>query len=241
MRRIVNFLTSLAEKPGISATDCVLAVTTLSFDIAGLEIYLPLLHGAKLVIASAQAASDAHRLVHTLEESGATVLQATPVTWRMLLDANWSGRRTLRALCGGEALTRDLSRQLAGRVGELWNLYGPTETTIWSCRHQLSEAAPADHSIEPIGHPIANTQVYVLDPDQQPVPLGAVGEIYIGGEGVARGYLRVGAHGARFIADPLAAVPVRACTAPETWDAGGRTARVPGSQRSSGQDPRRPR
>ncbi|MBV9775383.1 MAG: AMP-binding protein, partial [Gemmatimonadetes bacterium] len=156
----------------------------LSFDIAGLELFLPLLTGARVVIASRETAADARLLAERIESSGATVLQATPATWRMLLADGWSGNAHLRAFCGGEALDADLVRQLRPRVAELWNLYGPTETTIWSTLHRVEADA-----VPPVGRPIANTRLYLLDAHLNPVPLGAAGELYIAGEGVARGYL----------------------------------------------------
>ncbi len=138
---VVNFLRSMQRCPGISAADRVFAVTTISFDIAGLEIYLPLIAGAEVILASREDAADAHRLMHLIERWRVTVLQATPVTWRMLLGAGWRGAPALKALCGGEALATDLSRELVDRVGTLWNVYGPTETTIWSCAHRIASAS----------------------------------------------------------------------------------------------------
>jgi amino acid adenylation domain-containing protein len=204
---LVNFLSSMQQSPGIHATDCMLAVTTVSFDIAALEIYLPLLNGAKLILASREAASDAQQLMEMIEHFDVTVLQATPATWKLLLSGRWSGRPNLKALCGGEALSTDLSRELIGRVGILWNLYGPTETTIWSCGQRI--ATPDKHGfVESIGRPIANTQIYVMDSHRQLVPIGVAGEIYIGGAGVARGYLnRPELTAERFLADPFSTDP----------------------------------
>jgi amino acid adenylation domain-containing protein len=204
---VVNFLSSMRQSPGTSATDCMLAVTTVSFDIAGLEIYLPLVNGAKVVLASREAASDARRLTALLGDFDVTVLQATPAMWQLLLSGGWRGKSNLKALCGGEALTADLSANLRGRVGALWNLYGPTETTIWSCGRQVTTPSESG-SLESIGRPIANTQMYILDPQRQPVPIGVAGEIYIGGAGVARGYLnRPELTAERFLSDPFSADP----------------------------------
>jgi amino acid adenylation domain-containing protein len=201
---VVNFLTSMQQNPGISATDRMLAVTTVSFDIAALEIYLPLVNGAKLVLASREAASDAQLLMAMLEEFDISVLQATPATWQLLLSGGWGGRSNLKALCGGESLTTDLSGKLVSRVGALWNLYGPTETTIWSCGRQIAVVPDERGSVESIGRPISNTQIYILDRQQRAVPIGVVGEIYIGGAGVARGYLnRPELTAERFVADPF--------------------------------------
>jgi len=182
---IVNFLLSMQREPGFSATDTLLAVTTLSFDIAGLEIYLPLIAGGRTVIASREDIQDPARLIKRMQESGCTVMQATPATWRALIQAGWSGSPNLKVLCGGEALLRDLAEDLLPRCAELWNMYGPTETTVWSTIHRITFATPSI----PIGKPIANTQLYVMNAQRNLVPAGAIGELYIGGDGLARGYL----------------------------------------------------
>jgi amino acid adenylation domain-containing protein len=205
---VVNFLTSMRRNPGITAADCLLGVTTVSFDIAALEIYLPIVSGAKLILASREAASDPKLLLAMLGESAVTIMQATPTTWQLLLSEGWNGSSNLKALCGGEALTTDLSGKLINRVAGLWNLYGPTETTIWSCVRHIAAGRNACESVEHIGRPIANTQIYILDSRLQPVPIGVVGEIYIGGAGVARGYLnRPELTAARFVADPFSHDP----------------------------------
>ncbi|MBU6399317.1 MAG: amino acid adenylation domain-containing protein [Verrucomicrobia bacterium] len=183
-RNVVSFLHAMRAQPGIEAGDVLLAITTLSFDIAGLEIFLPLTVGAKVVLADREMASDAPRLAALLEASGATIMQATPSTWRLLVEAGWAGHPRLKLLCGGEALPRELATQLGGRGAGLWNLYGPTETTIWSS----AQPVPPGTGIVPIGRPIANTQFYILDCHGQPAPVGVPGELFIGGDGVARGY-----------------------------------------------------
>ncbi len=198
-RAVINLLTSMRRTPGLEANDVMLAVTTLAFDIAGLEIFLPLTTGARVVIASREVAGDGGRLGNLIRESGATVMQATPATWRMLLHAGWEGNPRLKILCGGEALSPDLAENLLPRCAELWNLYGPTETTIWST---VSRVWP-DQSIT-IGRPIANTQTYVLNPELQPVPVGVAGELFLGGDGLSRGYLnRPELSADRFISDPF--------------------------------------
>ena len=203
---VVNFLTSMLKSPGIVAADRMLAVTTISFDIAALEIYLPLVSGATLVLASREAASDPRMLIAMIEEMDVTILQGTPATWQLLLSGGWLGRKNLKALCGGEALTRGLAEKLANRVAVLWNLYGPTETTIWSCGRQVPASPDQLMSVESIGRPIANTQVHILDQWHQLVPIGAPGEVCIGGAGVARGYLgRPELTAERFINDPFSA------------------------------------
>jgi len=183
-RAVVNFLRSMQREPGIGAQDRFVAVTTLSFDIAGLEIHGPLTAGGTVVLASRAAALDGLRLAQLLERERATLLQATPATWRLLLDSGWRGRPGLKMLCGGEALPRELAEQLLATGGELWNMYGPTETTIWSTLERVTNPAQGIA----IGKPIANTQVYVLEPSGQPAPIGVGGELCIGGDGLARGY-----------------------------------------------------
>ncbi|MBD5656983.1 MAG: amino acid adenylation domain-containing protein, partial [Candidatus Eremiobacteraeota bacterium] len=203
-RALTNFLWSMRLRPGLGAQDTLVAVTTVSFDIAALELYLPLVVGAKLVVASSEEAADGSALLDLLRRSGATVLQATPITWRFLLDAGWRGTPSLKMLCGGEALSRELAARLLQCGDDLWNMYGPTETTIWSSVLRLE---PGDGPV-PIGPPIANTQFYILDAHGQLSPPGTPGELYIGGDGVALGY-----HGRpeqtreRFVPDPFRNVP----------------------------------
>lgn len=183
-RAAVNFLQSMQDRPGMDEDDRLLAVTTLSFDISLLEIYLPLMTGAECVIASRQEVKDGRHLGHMLEEFGITVMQATPATWRMLIEAGWHGKSDLRILCGGEALPRDLATRLIDKADVVWNMYGPTETTVWS----TCDRVDSGEGTISIGRPIANTTVYVLDTNRRPVPVGFVGELYIGGVGLARGY-----------------------------------------------------
>lgn len=183
-RNVVNFLHAMRQEPGLSADDVLLAVTTPSFDIAGLEIWLPLVSGARVVIASRGDVLDGERLRAMIDEHAVTIMQATPTTWRLLLDAGWEGSSKLVALCGGERMPRELARDLVPRVSALWNMYGPTETTIWSTVHRVGDWK---REIS-IGHPIANTTIYVVDAAGRQVPIGVAGELCIGGEGVARGY-----------------------------------------------------
>ena len=185
-RALVNFLVAMREVPGFIAQDTLLAVTTLSFDIAGLELYLPLLTGGRVVVASREVAVDGNRLLQALSEFLPTVMQATPATWRMLIENGWAGARGLKILCGGEAMPRELASQLLERSAELWNMYGPTETTIWST---LDRVENRDGALT-IGRPIANTQVYLLDRHLHPVPRGVHGALHIGGDGLARGYFK---------------------------------------------------
>jgi amino acid adenylation domain-containing protein len=199
-RAVVNFLTSMGRQPGLETEDILLSVTTLSFDISVLEVFLPLIKGAKLVLASQETARDGCALAQLIADCGATVMQATPATWRLLLDAGWTGATHLKVLCGGEALPKDLARQLLERVNSLWNMYGPTETTVWSTIRRIT----APERAVSIGRPIANTQVYILDDNLQIVPRGAVGQLYIGGDGVSRGYLnRPELTAERFVCSPF--------------------------------------
>jgi acyl-coenzyme A synthetase/AMP-(fatty) acid ligase/acyl carrier protein len=180
---LANFLCSMLLEPGLGETDVLAAETTVSFDIAGLELYLPLLAGARIELIGSSTAGHGYALAEELRRCGATVMQATPATWQMLLDAGWQGGKSFRALCGGEALSPELAERLLDRVGALWNLYGPTETTIWSTAGRVVRE---DASIS-IGRPINNTRIYVLNGDI-PAPIGVAGEICIGGAGVAIGY-----------------------------------------------------
>ena len=199
-RGVVNFLTSMQREPGITAQDVLLSVTTLSFDIAGLELYLPLISGAKLVLVSSAVAADGNRLAQVLEAHNVTFMQATPSTWRLLIAAGWQGSDALKILCGGEAFPPDLAAALLERCGSLWNMYGPTETTIWST---LSQIASSEEQVT-IGRPIDNTSIYLLDPRGQPVPVGIPGELCIGGASVARGYLnRPELTAERFLENPF--------------------------------------
>ncbi|MDJ0676337.1 MAG: amino acid adenylation domain-containing protein [Calothrix sp. MO_167.B42] len=191
---VVNFLVSMQQEPGLTSSDVILAVTTISFDIAVLELFLPLTVGASTVIVSREVATDPIQLSKAISDSGATVMQATPSTWRMLLAIDWQGNQHLKILCGGEPLTRHLANQLLERSAAVWNMYGPTETTIWSTVYKVE---PGDEPIS-IGHPILNTQIYILQEpacSKNDVPKLAIneseteGSLYIGGLGLARGYL----------------------------------------------------
>ena len=183
---LTNFIGAMRRDLELSDRDVLAAVTTISFDIAGLELYLPLIIGACVVLVGRDVATDGFALAGLLADEGITVMQATPATWRLLVEAGWNGGSAFKALCGGEALPPDLADDLASRVGSLWNLYGPTETTIWSTAGRIT---PNSDQIT-VGRPIANTSVYIVDPAGEPVPIGVPGEIWIGGSGVALGYHR---------------------------------------------------
>ncbi len=199
-RALVNLMFSMIKEPGLTDQDVLLAVTTLSFDMAIPELFLPLIVGARIVIVSSEEARDGNRLLNRLSICGATFMQATPASWRLLLAVGWQGDERLKILCGGEALPRDLATQLLERSHSLWNMYGPTETTVWSAVNKLEEKeGPVS-----VGRPIANTQIYILDRHLQMVPVGVPGELHIGGDGLSRGYLnRPALTAERFIANPF--------------------------------------
>jgi amino acid adenylation domain-containing protein len=198
---LMNLLCSMEREPGLSREDVLVAVTTLAFDIAGLELLLPLMTGARLVIASEEQVSDGYQLLQLMKTSHATVLQATPGMWMMLIEAGWNQDLPLKVLCGGEALPRTLADQLLERSQLVWNVYGPTETTIWSSATRVT----AGTGPMLVGPPIANTQFYLLDQRLQPVPIGMAGELYIGGDGLARGYWkRPELTAERFLPNPFA-------------------------------------
>ena len=185
-RNVVNFLHSMQKEPGITPKDVLLSVTTLSFDISILEIFLPLITGAKLILVSKEQSMEGGFLLSQVKRSQVTIMQATPSTWRIMLDSGWDKKfDQLKVLCGGEAFPKDLADQLLDRCGELWNVYGPTETTIWSTCKQIKSDDPK----VTIGRPIDNTTVYILDKNANLAAQGVIGELCIGGDGVSRGYL----------------------------------------------------
>jgi len=205
-RTVINVLTHMREQLGLSDHDTLLHVASLSFDISVLEIFLPLTTGARLVVVSREVAADGSQLMKKLSNSAATVMHATPATWRLLLQAGWRGSDHLTILCGGETLQYELAEQLFTRGSSMWNLYGPTETTIYSSSG-LYRNDSCERTVS-IGQPIANTQIYLLDSQLQPVPVGVAGELYIGGAGLARGYLnRPELTAEKFIPDPFSAEP----------------------------------
>jgi len=200
---LVNFLLSMQKEPGMTADDKLLAVTTISFDIAGLELYLPLISGAQLILSNSETAKDGRLLLDLVKGENITFMQATPYTWRMMLEAGWENYLPIKILCGGEALPKDLAGKLTSRSGSLWNMYGPTETTIWSTVKLIK----SEEDIT-IGRPIANTQIYILDENLNNLNDGEIGEIFIAGDGVAKGYLnRAELTAERFIADPFSEKP----------------------------------
>ncbi|MCC6167284.1 MAG: amino acid adenylation domain-containing protein, partial [Caldilineaceae bacterium] len=210
---VVNFLESMRRRPGMGEDDILAAVTTLSFDIAVLELMLPLIVGGRVVIVPREVAADGPGLASVLAQSGATMMQATPSTWRLLLDAGWTGGAGFKALCGGEAFPWELAKRLLDICGSVWNMYGPTETTIWSTVHHVTR----DDGSVPIGRPIANTQIYILDRHRGPVPTGVPGDLYIGGDGLALGYWqRPELTQERFVPNPFASTPLDDGTQPSS-------------------------
>ncbi|MGH7824580.1 MAG: non-ribosomal peptide synthetase [Candidatus Binatia bacterium] len=202
-RGVINVLTDIRERLRLAGGDISLFVANLSFDISVMEVFLPLIAGASMIIVSRETATNPDLLVRKLASSGATVMHTTPAMWQLILQTGWQGSRNLRVLCGGEALPPELAKELARRGSSVWNLYGPTETTIYS------SAAPCltGENVS-IGRPIANTQIYLLDDHFQPAPIGVFGELYVGGDGLARGYLNSPAITAeRFLPNPFSTVP----------------------------------
>ncbi len=198
-RSLVNLLASMAKRPGLGSDDVLAAITTPAFDLSVPDLYLPLVRGATMILAPAEVAADPSLLAELLSEHGVTVMQATPTTWQMLVDAGWSGGPGFRAICGGEAFPLDLAGDLLERVGSLWHMYGPTEATVWSTAQEV----PPDGGLS-IDPPIDNTTLYVLDDNLALVPLGVVGELCIGGFGLARGYRgRDELTRERFVPDPF--------------------------------------
>jgi amino acid adenylation domain-containing protein len=197
---LVSFLWSMQTQPGIKSDDVLLSVTSISFDIAALELFLPLIAGATVVIAGKEIMSNPLSIVDAIKKYNVNMMQATPAIWQLLIESGWTGNQDLKALCGGDALTRKLADQILDRVNSLWNMYGPTETTIWSAVNRIQkENAPIT-----IGQPIGNTRLYILDKYMQPVPIGVAGELHIGGEGLAQGYLnRPELTKEKFIPDPF--------------------------------------
>jgi len=195
-----HFIHGMQSKPGLASDDVLVAVTSLSFDIAALELYFPLVVGARIVLATREVARDGAALARLVQDSMATVLQSTPAGWRLLRAGGWpqAPLAGFKGLCGGEALQPDLARDLNEQGIELWNMYGPTETTIWSAASRVLDAAPG------LGSPIAGTQLYVLDSSMALVPPNVPGELYLGGAGLARGYIgQGGLTSERFVADPF--------------------------------------
>jgi amino acid adenylation domain-containing protein len=196
----VNFLLAMQEVLQLSNRDVMAATTSISFDIALLELFLPLVVGGRTIVIGRDMVVDGPGLVQELERNGATIMQATPSGWRLLLDA--VPVPPVRVLCGGEAFPLELAREFLAQRLEIWNLYGPTETTVWS---MMTRVTQADDTV-PLGRPIANTQIYLLDSDFNLVPIGVPGELYIGGDGLARGYWQQPALTAeKFIPNPFGA------------------------------------
>lgn len=183
-KSVVNFLQSMQKRPGLSVQDVLFSVTTYSFDISVLEFFLPLITGATVYVASKKILEDPKQIITKLGEVTPSCLQATPSFYQMLYTLGWKGSKQLKVLCGGDVLSGSLSEKLVETNAEVWNMYGPTETTIWSTTKKIEKTTASNN----IGTPIANTQIYILDQWLNPVSVGAIGNIYIGGEGLAKGY-----------------------------------------------------
>lgn len=202
-RGLVNFLIAMQQEPGLGVNDRVLALTTISFDISGLELYLPLITGAEVVLTDVATSKDTRLLLEIVRRENVTVMQATPATWRMILES-WEERLPIKALIGGEALSKRLAEKLLEKCDSLWNMYGPTETTVWSTYKRINP----DDEIITVGRAIPNMHAYILDSQLRPVPEGTVGEIFIGGVGVGRGYLnRPQLTAQLFMDDPFSDIP----------------------------------
>ncbi|TWJ00637.1 amino acid adenylation domain-containing protein [Mucilaginibacter frigoritolerans] len=203
-QNLLNFLFSMQKTPGINAEDKLLAISTISFDIAGLELYLPLISGAQIVLVSTETAQDGWLLLDVIKKEKITIMQATPYAWQMIIAAGWDYFLPLKIICGGEPLTRHLAELLLSRCNELWNQYGPTETTVYSTQKLIKSADDIT-----IGKPINNTTIYVLDELQNNLSHGETGEIFIGGDGVTKGYINKPYMTAeRFINDPFSEKPL---------------------------------
>jgi amino acid adenylation domain-containing protein len=195
-----NFLHAIKREPSIRENDRLLAITTIAFDISLLELFLPLVSGASLVVMQEQQNQDSVLLTQIIEEQQITLLQATPMTWRLLLNSGWQAPKNFRGFCGGEQLANDLAADLLAQGIELWNLYGPTEATVWTSVYQVIAQQHTEELPQIcIGHPLANRQLHVFDETGRPMPIGAFGELYIGGAGLARGYLDDEQTAARFV------------------------------------------
>lgn len=197
---LTNFLSFMCDLFQLNESDRLLAILTISFDGSGFDMWLPLLSGAQMVLASRESAANVNALQILLERHDITFMVATPVTWSLLFETGWTGKPNLRVACGGESMTADLANKLASSVKKAWNVYGPTETTIVSTVHRVN----LGEKTVPIGRPVANTRCYILDEQGQPVPIGVTGELFIGGAGLARGYLnRPELTAEKFVPDPF--------------------------------------
>jgi non-ribosomal peptide synthetase component F len=198
-RSLTHFLWSMARRPGCTSDDHILAATTICFDIAALELFLPLITGALVEILPEEMVKNGLRFKEKIENSPATIIQGTPATWKMLLAAELGPIPHVKALCGGEAWDGQLAAELLARTREVWNMYGPTETTVWSSIQKVEPGRPVC-----LGDPIGNTQFYVFDELMRPVPPGEIGELFICGDGLAKGYLnRPELTRERFVPNPL--------------------------------------
>ena len=197
-RAVVNTLATMAERPGLDAGEVMVGPTTPAFDLSVPDLFLPLLAGATLVLASPDTARDPLALAQLLDDVDADLMQATPATWRMLVESGWAGRPSLRIVCGGEGYGPELVAELVERVGEVWNFYGPTEAAVWAVCTRLEGA----ESPVPMGRPLSGVQCAIVDPRGHRTPIGVAGELWLAGEGLAHGYLdRPELTAERFVSD----------------------------------------
>ncbi len=187
-RALVNLVCSIAGQPGLGPDDAMLALASIAFDISALELFTPMVVGARIVVVPQEDVRDGLALADIVDRHGVTRMQATPATWRLLLESGWRGNDRVVALSGGELLPRELAERMLERCAGVWCLYGPTETTIYSTGAAVQSDPDSPMAGVPVGPPLANTDLYLLDRNLQPVPFGVPGEIYIGGDGLARGY-----------------------------------------------------
>src|SRR6185503_1664144 len=199
-RAVVNLLWAMRDRPGMTAQDVVLAQASLSFDMSKPELYLPLILGASVLLVGRETAVDGALFQRELARN-VTMMQLTPSGWNLLFESGWEGTPEFKALVGGEALDEELASKLTSRCAEVWIMYGATETTVWSLAAEVCDGIT-------IGRPLLNTRVYVLGPGMEPVPEGVAGELYIGGDGLGRGYLnRPALTAERFVPDPFSSEP----------------------------------
>ncbi len=204
----VNIVFAMGKRMKVTPADVLLSATTITFDVAEMEVYLPLFHGAKLVMASQETATNVDLLKKKMEDSGATLFLATPVTFKMLVMSNWKGKKDMRVLCGGEGLPKELAKEMLKRVADVWNGYAPTETTIYSLARNVTVEDTLGEGYVTLGYPLDNNRLYILNPAKVPVPVGIPGELYIGGDGVSNGYLnRPELTNALFLPDPYSEKP----------------------------------
>lgn len=187
-KSLENLIFSMKNKIDFGKDDTLLAITPLSFDLSVPDVYLPLVFGGAFVLANIGTRFNPNQIVHSIVHFNISIMQATPTTWQMLIESGWKDESKIKVICGGEALSTNLAKKLKAISSNIWNFYGPTETTVWSTYYKI-ESIDESKPVISIGKPIANTQIYILNEKMQPQSVGKPGELYIGGDGVAIGYL----------------------------------------------------